>query len=143
MDWKPEENAFCVGDMLRHLWVCESGVRQCALEGNFAYCKTRIPARLRAVRGLPGSLEQESKHIDCVHRETLSAAAMHAAELFDKERAHPEWGFRRIVAGIVAGMNEHEAHHRAQLMTYVRMMGTLPLSHSSSPDHERHAPALF
>jgi hypothetical protein len=126
MDWKPEENAFCVGDMLRHLWVCESGVRQCALEGNFAYCKTRIPARLRAVRGLPGSLEQESKHIDCVHRETLSAAATQAAELFDKERAHPEWGFRRIVAGILAGMNEHGAHHRARLMIYLRMMGTVP-----------------
>jgi uncharacterized damage-inducible protein DinB len=126
MDWKPEKNALSVGDMLRHLWVSEEGVRRCALEGNFAYYETRIPKGLRAVMGMPGSLEQELKHIDRVHRETLSAVAAHPAELFDQERANTELGFRRKVAVILFGMNEHEVHHRAQLMTYLRMLGTVP-----------------
>jgi len=33
-------------------------------------------------------------------------------------------GFRRKVSVILFGINEHEVHHRAQLMTYLRMLGT-------------------
>jgi uncharacterized damage-inducible protein DinB len=42
---------------------------------------------------------------------------------FDEERAHAELGFRRKVAVILFGINEHEIHHRGQLMTYLRMRG--------------------
>jgi len=124
MDWKPEKGALSVGDLLRHLWVSEEGVRRCALEGSFAYYETRIPKGLRAVMGMPGSLENELKNIERVHRETLAAVAARPAELFDEERANPALGFRRKVAVILFGINEHEVHHRAQLMTYLRMLGT-------------------
>jgi uncharacterized damage-inducible protein DinB len=99
-------------------------VRRCALEGSFAYYETRIPKGLRAVMGMPGSLENELKNIERVHRETLAAVAARPAELFDEERANPALGFRRKVAVILFGINEHEVHHRAQLMTYLRMLGT-------------------
>jgi len=33
-------------------------------------------------------------------------------------------GFRRKVGVILLGINEHEIHHRAQLMTYLRILGT-------------------
>ena len=33
-------------------------------------------------------------------------------------------GFRRKVGVMLFGINEHEVHHRAQLMTYLRMLGT-------------------
>jgi len=124
MDWRPEKDALSVGDMLRHLWVAEEGVRRCALEGSFAYYETRIPKGLHAVTGSPESLEKELKNVERVHRETLAAVAARPAELFDEERANPALGFRRKVAVILFGMNEHEVHHRAQLMTYLRMLGT-------------------
>jgi len=45
-------------------------------------------------------------------------------DLFDEERANPALNFRRKIAVILFGINEHEVHHRAQLMTYLRMLGT-------------------
>lgn len=124
MAWKPEKDALSVGDMLRHLWVSEEGVRRVALDGDFAYFETRIPEGLAAVLGKTGSLDEELKNIERVHRETLAAVAAHPAELFEEERAHAGIGYRRKVSVILFGINDHEIHHRAQLMTYLRMLGT-------------------
>jgi uncharacterized damage-inducible protein DinB len=76
------------------------------------------------VMGSPGSLEEELKSNDRVHSETLAAVAAVPEQVFDEERAHADLGFRRKVAVILFGINEHEVHHRAQLMTYLRMLGT-------------------
>ena len=124
MDWKPEKNALSASEMLRHLWTSEEGVRRCALEGDFTYFDIRIPQGLAAVMGSPGSLEDELKHIERAHQDTLTQIAGAPAALFDEERANPAIGYRRKVAVILFGMNEHEVHHRAQLMTYLRMLGT-------------------
>jgi uncharacterized damage-inducible protein DinB len=124
MAWKPGKDALSVGDMLQHLWVSEEGVRRVALDGNFAYYETRIPKGLSGVLGKTGSLEEELKNIERVHRETLAIIAAKPAELFEEERAHAGIGFRRKVAVILFGMNDHEIHHRAQLMTYLRILGT-------------------
>lgn len=124
MAWKPEKDALSVGEMLRHLWVSEEGVRRVVLDNNFAYYETRIPKGLRATTGTPASLDEELKNVERVHRETLATVAALPAESFEEERANPALGFCRKVAVILFGMNEHEVHHRAQLMTYLRMLGT-------------------
>jgi uncharacterized damage-inducible protein DinB len=124
MDWKPEKEALSVGELLRHLWVAEEGVRRCALNGDFSYYEVRVPKGLHAVMGSPGSLEEELKSNDRVHNETLAAVAAVPEQVFDEERAHADLGFRRKVRVILFGINEHEVHHRAQLMTYLRMLGT-------------------
>lgn len=124
MAWRPAEGALSVAEMLRHLWVSEEGVRRVALDGNFAYYEARIPGGLPAVLGTPGSLESELSDIDRVHRETLETVAAQPADLFDEERAHPGLGFRRKVSVILFGINEHEVHHRAQLMMCLRMLGS-------------------
>jgi uncharacterized damage-inducible protein DinB len=124
LDWKPESGALSIGEMLRHLWVSEEGVRRVALEGNFAYYEARIPHGLSAVLGAPATLAEELKNIERVHRETLAAVEAFPLARFDEERVHPGLGFQRKVSVILFGMNEHEVHHRAQLMTYLRMLGT-------------------
>lgn len=123
MHWRPSKDALSMGEMLRHLWVSEEGVRRVALEGNFAYYEARIPGGLPAVLGTPGSLESELTNIDRVHRETLDAVSASSAGIFDEERTHPGLGFRRKVSVILFGINEHEIHHRAQLMMCLRMLG--------------------
>jgi hypothetical protein len=123
MTWKPESGALSVGEMLRHLWVSEEGVRRVALDGNFAYYETRIPHGLGAVLGTPGTLQEELQSIERVHRETLAAVAALPEDFFEKERVNEGLGFRRKVAVILFGLNDHEVHHRAQLMTYLRMLG--------------------
>jgi uncharacterized damage-inducible protein DinB len=122
--WRPEKDALSVGEMLRHLWVSEEGVRRVALEGNFVYYETRIPQGLRAVIGAPTTLEEELKQVERVHLETLTAVRELPLKAFDEERVHETLGFRRKVSVILFGINEHEVHHRAQLMTYLRILGT-------------------
>jgi uncharacterized damage-inducible protein DinB len=74
--------------------------------------------------GKPGLLEDELKNIERVHAETLAAVRAVPEAAFDEERADADLGFRRKVAVMLFGINEHEIHHRAQLMTYLRMLGT-------------------
>lgn len=125
LGWRPEKGALSVGEMLRHIWVSEEGVRRVALDGDFAYYEARIPGGLSAVLGeKPASLEEELRQIERVHRETISAVSALPAGRIDEERTNPDLGFRRKVIVILFGINEHEIHHRAQLMTYLRMLGT-------------------
>jgi hypothetical protein len=124
MDWKPEDGALRMGELLRHLWVSEEGVRRCALHGDFSYYEIRVPKGLHAVMGKPGLLEDELENAERVHAKTLAAVGALPDNTFDEERAHADLGFRRKVAVILFGINEHEIHHRAQLMTYLRMLGT-------------------
>ena len=123
MDWRPEPGALTVGEMLQHLWVSEEGVRRVALEGNFAYYETRIPQGLRATLS-SRALEENVANLARVHRETLAAVGALPPEKFEDERTHSGLGFRRKIGVILFGINEHEIHHRAQLMTYLRMLGT-------------------
>jgi len=124
LDWRPEKDALTVGEMLQHLWVSEEGVRRVALEGNFAYYETRIPKGLRAVLGKQGTLEEALANLERVHRETLDAVKQFPFERWEEERVREDLGFRRKIGVILLGINEHEIHHRAQLMTYLRMLGT-------------------
>ena len=131
MTWRPEKDALSVGETLRHLWVSEQGVRRVALEANFAYYETRIPKGLRAVLGTPEALQQELASLERVHNETLAAVRGFPSERMEEERVHEALGIRRKVYIILMGMNDHEVHHRAQLMTYLRILGT-PVSEAIS-----------
>jgi len=124
MDWRPEKDALSVGEMLQHLWVSEEGVRRVALEGDFAYYETRVPKGLRSTLGPRRTLEEDLANIARVHGETLAAVAACPAAVFEEERVRPELGIRRKVWAILLGINEHEVHHRAQLATYLRILGT-------------------
>jgi len=124
MPWKPDPGALSVGEMLRHLWVSEEGVRRVALEGNFAYFEKRIPGGLEAVLGTVGTLDEELRHIERAYNDTLAAVSKLPEQVFEEERVNAGIGFRRKVSVIFFGLNDHEVHHRAQLMTYLRMLGT-------------------
>jgi hypothetical protein len=110
--------------MLRHLWVSEEGVRRVALESDFTYYEKRIPGGLPAVLGTTGALEEELRNLERVHGETLTAVAAFPIERWEEERMHEGLGFRRRAGIILLGINEHEIHHRAQLMTCLRILGT-------------------
>ncbi len=124
MDWKPEKGALSVGEMLQHLWRSEEGVRNVALNGDFAYYEVRVPQGLRPTLGPLQALEENLRNLDRVHGQTLSAVGSYPAERFEEERIREDLKFRRKVYTILLGINEHEVHHRAQLMTYLRILGT-------------------
>jgi uncharacterized damage-inducible protein DinB len=124
MDWRPVPGALGVGEMLRHMWVSEEGVRRVALAGDFTYYEKRIPHGLSAVVGKPRTLAEELESLEKVHTETLAEVAQLPLERWDDVRVNEQFGIRRKIAVILFGINEHEVHHRAQLMTYLRMLGT-------------------
>jgi uncharacterized damage-inducible protein DinB len=124
ISWRPVPSALSVGEMLRHLWVSEQGVRNVALNGNFSYYEKRIPGGLSAVLGSPRTIAEEIASLESTQTETLTKVAALPLERWDDERVHEGLGFRRKITVILFGMNEHEVHHRAQLMTYLRMLGT-------------------
>ncbi len=123
MDWRPEKDALSVGEMLQHLWVSEEGVRRVALAGDFSYYETRVPKGLRATLGPSLALAENLANLDRVNAETMAAVAACPETLFEEERVRPDFGFRRKVWVILLGINEHEVHHRAQLSTYLRLLG--------------------
>ncbi len=124
ISWRPVSGALSVGEMLRHLWVSEQGVRNVALIGDFSYYEKRIPGGLEAVLGTPRTIAKEIASLENTQTETLEAVTAFPLERWEEERVHEGLGFRRKVAIILFGINEHEVHHRAQLMTYLRMLGT-------------------
>ncbi|HUK31981.1 MAG TPA: DinB family protein [Candidatus Acidoferrum sp.] len=124
MSWRPVPGALSVGEMVRHMWVSEEGVRRVALAGDFTYYEKRIPHGLNAVVGKPRMLAEELDSLEKVHAETLVEVAKLPLERWDDERVNEQFGIRRKIAVILFGIIEHEVHHRAQLMTYLRMLGT-------------------
>jgi uncharacterized damage-inducible protein DinB len=124
MGWKPEKGALSVGETLRHMWTSEEGTRRQALEGDFSYHEVRMPQGLSAVMGTLGTLEEELGHLERVHRETMEAVKALRAEVLEEERVNEKLGMRRKVYVILFGINEHEVHHRAVLMMYLRMLGS-------------------
>ncbi|MEK7214336.1 MAG: DinB family protein [Chloroflexota bacterium] len=113
LNWRPEKDALSVGEMLRHVWVSEEGVRRAALEGNFAYYETRIPQGLRAVLGRPGLLEEETANLERVHQQTLDLVSAFPLERFEEDRIHEQLGIRLKVYAILFGIVGHEIHPRA------------------------------
>jgi uncharacterized damage-inducible protein DinB len=124
MTWRPVPGALSVGEMLRHMWVSEDGVRKVAFEGDFTYYEKRIPGGLEAVIGKPATLAHELEQMERAHAETLAEAAKVPVGKWGEERVNEKIGFRKKVSVILFGIAEHEVHHRAQLMTYLRMIGT-------------------
>jgi len=124
MDWRPEKDALSIGEMLQHLWVAEEGVRRVALENNFAYYETRVPKGLRSTLGPSRTLEENLANIARVHGETLAAVAACPESVFEEDRLRPDLGVKRKVWAILLGINEHTVHHRAQLSTYLRILGS-------------------
>jgi len=124
MAWAPAPGALSIGETLHHLWHSEENVRRVALAGDFSYYERRIPEGLRAVLGSTQALEAEKANLERVYTETLAAVEAFPLERFDDERIHDALGIRRKVYAILLGMNDHEIHHRAQLMTYLRILGT-------------------
>lgn len=124
MNWQPEREALRIGELLRHLWMSEEGTRRVALEGNFAYYEKRIPQGLRAILGTPEELSRELEHLEQVHAETIAAIRAFPAERLEDDRVHAGLAYRRKIYAILMGITDHEVHHRAQLMTYLRILGT-------------------
>ncbi len=129
VNWVPAEGALSLGLMLRHVWHSESGVREVPLFDRWSYYERRIPEGLLAILGKVSDMDREIEMLEKTHQETLELVAAMPPERMEQRFVNEKFGFRRKGYAVLFGIIEHEVHHRAQLLTYLRMLGTPWPSH--------------
>ena len=123
VDWAPAPGALSLGLLLRHIWHSESGVREVPLYDRWHYYERRIPEGLFAILGDVRDIDEEIHTLEKTHQETLDLVSQMPLEKFEQEFVNEKFGFRRKGYVILFGIVEHEVHHRAQLLTYLRILG--------------------
>jgi len=111
-----------LGEIVRHIWMSETGIRRAALEGNWDYYEKRVPQGLFAILGEVKTLEAEMEQIEKTYQDTLREVAAFPLERWDEERSNEKFNIRRRVSVFLFVINEHQIHHRAQVGTYVRIL---------------------
>ena len=104
-----------LGQMARHVWRSEEGVRRIALENDWGYYETRVPQGLMAVLG-------QLEEIQRVHQDTVHAVQEFPLEGWEEIREDVQFQTHRSVAVMLFRIIEHQIHHRAQVGTYVHIL---------------------
>jgi len=127
--WRAMEGMLSLGEIARHVWMSEEGVRRLALENDWSYYERRVPLGLFAIVGEVRSIDEELAQMNRVHEATMSAVADFPLERWEDERVNPQFNVRRKIAVILFGINEHHIHHRAQVGTFLHMLTGQRASH--------------
>ncbi|HEV2491738.1 MAG TPA: DinB family protein [Terriglobia bacterium] len=122
LGWRPAEGMLSLGEVARHIWMSEEGVRRAALDGNWGYYEKRVPQGLVAILGKVTSIDDEIRQMERVHQETLAAVRAFPLERWEEERVNPEFNIRRKVCVMIFGITEHQIHHRAQVGAYLHIL---------------------
>jgi uncharacterized damage-inducible protein DinB len=122
LDWRPAEGMLSLGQLARHVWRSEEGVRRIALDGDWSYFQTRIPLGLFAVLGEVKSLDEELDEIRRVHLDTVRAVEALPHDRWDEIRENAEFQTRRPIGVMLFRIIDHHIHHRAQAGTYLHIL---------------------
>jgi uncharacterized damage-inducible protein DinB len=122
LSWRPAKGMLSLGEIVRHIWMSEDGVRRMALEGKWDYYEKRVPQGLFAILGEVKSLPDEVAQLERAHQDTLLEVGAFPLERWEEERRHEGFNIRRWVSVILFGISEHQIHHRAQVGTYLRVL---------------------
>src|SRR3990172_6698693 len=68
--WVPAEGALSLGQLLRHIWHSESGVREVPLYNRWQYYERRIPEGLFPILGEVTDIDYEIEMLEKTHKET-------------------------------------------------------------------------
>lgn len=107
-NFKPYEGALSFGQLVAH--IAGAGNFFLGMADGAAYDRSAVPQEREAVLGY---LEQQ----------TAEQGARIEKASADPERTVDFKGNPITINALLAGMREHEAHHKGQLMTYLRMAG--------------------
>jgi len=125
LHWRPAEGMLSLGEIVRHTWMSEEGLRRVALDGDWSYFEGRVPMglpRFLATLGPVESLAKEISQMENAHRETLLRVGEFPVERWEEERNHEPFNIHRRVSVMLFGITEHQIHHRAQVGTYLRIL---------------------
>jgi uncharacterized damage-inducible protein DinB len=127
--WRPADGMLSLGQIVRHVWMSEEGVRRTALEERWDYYEKRVPLGLFGILGDVVSLPEELARLNQVHQETLTGAGAFPLERWEEERRNEKFNIASKVVLMLFGIIEHHAHHRAQAGVYLRLLTGRRASH--------------
>ena len=121
--WAPDPKALTLGQLIRHLRQAEAGLLDVVRKGSWWYLEERIGPVLTSYVGPATDKDAEIKQFEDTHAATIAFLREAPEEVLDREYRSER--LNRSVKGwaIILGMAEHEAHHRGQLATYLRLLG--------------------
>lgn len=127
--WRPAEGMLTLGEIARHCWMSEQGMRRLALADDWSYFDRRIPLGLEGILGDVTTLDAELEKLREVHEATLREVGEFPLDRWDEERINEAFGMKRRVSVLLFGINEHLIHHRAQVALSVRTRTGARASH--------------
>jgi uncharacterized damage-inducible protein DinB len=123
LDWTPAPQALTIRQMMRHMRLSEEGNLQVVQEGNWEYSARRRSAPLVAQIGESESWEAELTVFEQAHQGWLTFLRSLPPDGLSQAFTNPNSQRRVSAFELVLGRIEHEVHHRAQISTYLRMLG--------------------
>ena len=123
LGFAPVDGALTLGQIIRHLWMSEEGLTKIVSWGDWEYLERRISARLVDILGQVGTLQHELDNLERVHAQTIVLIQALPDDSFAKEHVNEKLDLKRTTRSILLGLGEHEAHHRGQITTYLRILG--------------------
>jgi uncharacterized damage-inducible protein DinB len=123
LDWTPAPQALTIRQMARHMRLSEEGSLQVVQHGDWGYGIRRRSAPLVTLLGESAPWEAELAAFERAHQGWLAWIHGLPADSLTQELVNPQNHQRISVLAFVLARVEHEVHHRAQISTYLRMLG--------------------
>jgi uncharacterized damage-inducible protein DinB len=123
LDWVPAPQALTIRQMVRHMRLSEEGSFQVVQHGDWGYSARRRTAPLVTLLGTSEPWEAELTAFEDVHQSWLVWINAIPPDALTRELVNPQQNQRVSALAFVLARLEHEVHHRAQISTYLRMLG--------------------
>jgi uncharacterized damage-inducible protein DinB len=123
LDWVPAPQALTIRQMVRHMRLSEEGSFQVVQHGDWGYSARRRTAPLVTLLGTSEPWETELTAFEDVHQSWLAWINAMPADALTRELVNSQQNQRVSALAFVLARLEHEVHHRAQISTYLRMLG--------------------
>jgi uncharacterized damage-inducible protein DinB len=123
LDWIPAPQALTIRQMARHMHLSEEGSLQVVQHGDWGYAVRRRSAPLVTLLGQSAPWEAELAAFERAHQGWLAWMHVLPADGLTQELVNPQNNQRVSALAFILARVEHEVHHRAQISTYLRMLG--------------------
>ena len=123
LTWAPEAKALTLGQILRHLAQSEAGMLDVVRAGKWWYLDERVGPPLTSYVGAAADKDAEIQRLEDAHAATIAFLRDAPEDVLEREHRYERLG--RVLKGwqVILGLAEHEAHHRGQIATYLRLLG--------------------
>ena len=125
-DYRPEANSRSAWELAHHIAICDVGFLQAVINNSFA----NFPAKCDA-KDIAGLADWYKHEMPKALEKMLTLDGAHLSQVVES------WGMKLPSVSYLMFCNNHMIHHRGQLTTYLRPMGSkVPAMYGESFDEK-------